>query len=590
MGDFFRRLGQAIGIFDQDPPPARYSAPPPTATVIYDPYPTETPLEEIFLEKTIPCTSCALTIGSNTATATVTIQRSLGSLSAKDCYRFMQDKQKRDEKKLSDYQLGINLSRGLYSTPDDVAAGYCQELTISDEDLQTLAKGSSTLTEDMIRKKRILPMAVNSGYSANTKAIYTMSVPMDLHFSGVATSIETATNRRLRKEINLPVRVTHMSLLYPAPLRMGGSHPDACLILNDPSQNRGQKVILIVPLVASPSGGESSADFIHKLAEYIAVVRDVDPTVGEYPTTTIQTGSSWKLSNLFSLKATDGAKSLLDQNAGAAEYYRVANGFYVWKPATQYEMTMEKEQARYTGYETIRYRWTPVNTGETDPTYIMLDRPLSIDSLDLIALTRNLPPTTPLDSIHKIPKEESYLFHKPAESPARGPGATIPETSGSCTTDLCRESYINYDSTVDFKRAENQIGILEDVYEGKYDQSLFGGVDVLAQCPGGKCDPFLQNLKQIRMPNHTNVIRIILSVLFLLAIVAGVYVALIATVRNYDEKVSSIGETLGQLAGVFARRAQGVMRPPAPVSTAPTGPSLLSQAASFFRPKPPVAQ
>lgn len=586
-----RAFGQSIGLVDADPPPARTQPAPPPAIVNYDPYPTQDALDEIFIEKTIPCTSCALTIGSNTSTSTVEIQRSVGSLSTNQCLQYDTDLKKRDRGEMSDYQIGVRMSQGIYSTPSGgVAQGHCQELSITDEDLAKLAKGNG-LSTDMVRRKRILPVSGNGGFSSNTKAMFVPSVPSNFHFSGTTTSLNPATGKKTQSELTLPVRVTHFSMFYPAPFRMGGTQADACIVLNDPSQNREQQVIVIIPLVASPSGGEPSADFIRKVAQYLAVVRDVDPTTGEYPTTTIQTGSSWKLSNLLSLKATNGTRSLLDQNPGsdATEYYRVANGFYVWKPATQYEQYSETETNALSQQQYIRYRWRPVPNDQA-PTYLMLDYPIPIDSLDLIALTRNLPPTPTAAAVHRVPKEESYLFHKLAESPARGPGATVPETSGSCTTDLCRESYINYDSAVDFRRAQNQIGVLEDVFEGKYDQSLFGDVDVLAKCPGGKCDPFLQNLKQIRLPNHTNVVRIILSVLFLLAIVAGVYVALIATVRNYDAKVSSIGETLGQLAGVFARRAQGVMRPPAPVSTAPPGPSLLSQAASFFRPKPPVAQ
>jgi hypothetical protein len=598
MADFLRALGQAAGFIDPDPAPS--AAPPPAKEdiVSYQPYPTEDPLDEIFLEKTVPCTSCALTIGSNTSTSTVTIQRSVGAIAATDCYRYDNDVRKRTRGELSDYQLGVNLSRGLYSTPS--SQGYCQELMITDDDLLRLAKGDA-LTTDMVRRKRVLPVSGNGGFSSNTKAIYSLPIPIAFRFTGMATSLDPATKQKKQTQIDLPVNVTHLSLFYPAPLRTNGVQADACIALNDPAQNRGQKVIVLIPLVASPSGGEPSADFIRRLAQYVAVVRDVDPSTGEYPSTTIQTGSSWKISNLFSLKATNGAKSVLDQADGATEYYRVANGFYVWKPATQYEIYQEVTDGDITQQTTmnkryVNYRWRPVPS-DTAPTYIMLDYPVAIDSVDLVALTRNLPTTPPLMGIHKIPKTDGYIFHKQAESPARGPGATVPELHPGCSTDLCKESYINYDSTVDFTRAQNQLGILEGVVEGRYNKSLFGDVDVLAQCPGGKCDPFLQNLKQIRMPNHTNVIRVILAVLFLLAILVGTYAALVATVHDYDTRVSRIGETFGQLAATFARRAQGVLslastpKPaPAPAAAAPAASAKPGFFKSLFTRSKPVPQ
>jgi hypothetical protein len=94
------------------------------------------------------------------------------------------------------------------------------------------------------------------------------------------------------------------------------------------------------------------------------------------------------------------------------------------------------------------------------------------------------------------------------------------------------------------------------------------------------------------------VIRIILGVLFLLAIVVGTYAALVATVHNYDTRVSRIGEVFGQLAGVFARRAQGILSftsAPKPAASAapaapaaPAKPGFFKSLLSRSKPAPPA--
>lgn len=415
---------------------------------------------------------------------------------------------------------------------------------------------------------------------------FASTAPTQAPYTGTGTIVQKA------------IRVKSISLYYPFPLRANGAQFDAALAFNDPSTGSDATTVLI-PLVISQTGDKPSSQFIREFARYLPAVRDVDPMTGLYPRATVTTGTEWNISQLFGfVNPPEGATIPGEPNVKANDRFLVQNGYYVWTAPPSYTPIVRTEvrTVQYEGSDqrddsgsgiifaggTIARRvewhaWEPVDASiENSHLYIMLDSPLEIDSTDFTTLTRTLPATNPVDAIHPIPlSSENYIHHKTGTPPPYTEGT--PNNGGSpCASDMCKESYINYNTAVDFQRAKDQFDSLQDVLTKNYSTTDFDRF--LNNCPGAKCDVFLQNLKQVNMPDHRIVLKVIYSVLFLLAMVVGVYFALAAINRGYHSNVTAVGETFGKLAGITARNwVKGAETP------APAGPSFLDRMTSAFR-------
>jgi hypothetical protein len=391
--------------------------------------------------------------------------------------------------------------------------------------------------------------------------------------------------------VQKPIRVKSMSLYYPFPMRVNGAHFDAALVFNDPSTG-GEKTTVLIPLVVSQTGDEPSSQFIREFARYLPAIRDVDPMSGLYPRATVTTGKDWNVTNLFGfVNPPEGATIPGEPNVKANDRFLVQNGYYVWTAPPSYQPFVQTEfrnvafaadggmSAGSFERRVEWHSWQPVDASiENSHLYIMLDSPLSIDSTDFTTLTRTLPATNPVDAIHPIPlSSENYIHHKMGTPPPYTGGT--PTNAPPCASDMCKESYVNYNTAVDFQRAKDQFESLQDVLAKNYSTTDFNRF--LNNCPGAKCDVFLQNLKQVNMPDHRIVLKIIYSVLFLLAMVVGIYLALAAINRGYHSNVTAVGETFGKLAGITARNWVTGAETPRPA--APAGPGFLDRMASAFR-------
>jgi hypothetical protein len=401
--------------------------------------------------------------------------------------------------------------------------------------------------------------------------------PNDYPFAN-ETPTQTQTTGTI---VNRSIKVKSISLYYPFPLRVNGKQYEAALAFNDPSTGATTDTVLLIPLVVSQSGDENSAKFIRQFAKYLPAIRDVDPMTGLYPRATVPTGTQWNLTQLFGMvQPPKGATIPGEPNTKANERFLVKNGYYLWTSPPGYDPDV-KTQTAGNGQEIQWHAWKPQSSGLDNSTlYIMLDYPLAIDSTDFVTLTRTLPATNPKDAIHLIPVANAkYITHKYGTPPPDAGGA--PTNKPPCGNDLCKETYLNYNSAVDYDRAKDQYENLKDVLSKNYSTTNFD--DFLNKCPGAKCDVFLQNLKQVNLPDHRIVLKIIYSALFLLAIVVGVYIALAAINRGYHSNVVAVGETFGKLAGITARNwvtgADPTPRPRAPS----TGPSFLDRMSSTFR-------
>lgn len=366
---------------------------------------------------------------------------------------------------------------------------------------------------------------------------------------GANQSVSRPWGTPVQEPFTRDIVVTHMALYYPAPIRMESVQADAILALNDPSLGAGQNnTVILVPLRATNMGMPSS-EFVSKLVGSLGAIRDPDPMGGDYPTVTIQTGSSWNLSKLFTLAVESEDESVVERS-DASKYFVVKNGFYTWQGFAGYSST---NTTTGSGTQiTSTYSWTPVAESDA-PVYMMLDTPLDMSAGDLATLVRNLPATPALDGIHTIKKDQTIVYYKEPEPPAPTPESPYGE-GGGCANDLCAEGFLDYQSSIDTDRAGKELSLLAS---GDY-QTILNRPNLIEgkSCPGGKCDPFLQNLQNLRLPRPRDLFRVLFAVLFLIAILVGIYVALLAGAYDYDTKISQIGELVGKLAGVFARRWQ----------------------------------
>lgn len=412
---------------------------------------------------------------------------------------------------------------------------------------------------------------------ARAKAFAATLGPSDYPFS---TQSSTQSVRQ-RTVLNRAVSVKSMSLYYPFPLRVNGKQYDAALAFNDPSNPASGDTVILIPLVVSQSGDEASAKFIRQFAKFLPAIRDVDPMTGLYPRATVATGTEWNLADLFNMaQPPEGATIPGEPDVNANERLLIRNGFYIWNSINRYDPVVKSSTPPLAGTNAIVniewHAWEP-SRDDASTLYLMLDSPLKIDSTDFVTLTRMLPPTPAETAIHPIPINEKYIYHKAGVPPADSENA--PTEGGSpCSSDMCTESYVNYNASVDFDRAQSQYESLKDVLSKNYSTTNYD--DFLNNCPGAKCDVFLQNLKQVNLPDHRIVLKVIYSVLFLLAIVVGVYFALAAITRGYHSNVAAVGETFGKLAGITARNwVTGADPTPRPS----TGPSTLDRMVSAFR-------
>lgn len=371
---------------------------------------------------------------------------------------------------------------------------------------------------------------------------------------GANQSVSRPWGTPVQEPFTRDIVVTHMALYYPAPIRMESVQADAILALNDPSLGAGESnTIILIPLRATNMGMPSS-EFVSKLVGSLGAIRDPDPMGGDYPTVTIHTGASWNLSKLFTIAVESEDESVVERS-DASKYFVVKNGYYTWRGFPGYRSTTrttprEKDGRVAISTNTLFYTWDEVSESEA-PVYMMLDTPLDMSAGDLATLVRNLPATPALEGIHLIKKDE-VVYYKEPEPPAPTPES--PYGEGGCANDLCAEGFLDYQSSIDTDRAGKELSLLAS---GDY-QTILNRPNLIEgkSCPGGKCDPFLQNLQNLRLPRPRDLFRVLFAVLFLIAILVGIYVALLAGAYDYDTKISQIGELVGKLAGVFARRWQ----------------------------------
>jgi len=344
------------------PPPTVVEQEPPAgsgqSSIVYADRPDTPRLDGLTRSIANECNGCNLQIASGISSSSVKLSREFGEVTDVQCKRYRNDRKRVDDKQLSFQDFLGNLKAGRYMRNLD--NGYCEQITISEEDSSKVKK-IGDVTDDKIQSVRIQKVS-SGGFSSDTKAKLTPSIPFKLSFNGQEITVKT------------------MSVYHPCPLRIEGVQPDAVFSLNDPSFDNGTGYIVLIPLVAKNTADPSIAFFDKILPQINAL--NIPEATGQYMTRNVPTGTDWSLTKVFSA------------SKGTGDSLEVQSGYYEWKgmPAL--------ERVREDGNNTITYSWK--ESGKPSPRYIMLDTPVAISASSLTSVTQTLPVTPSSDAIHAV--------------------------------------------------------------------------------------------------------------------------------------------------------------------------------------------
>lgn len=374
----------------EQPPPAGSSE----SSIVYPDRPNEPRLDGITRSLTNECKDCSLQIVPGISSSSVRISREFGSVSENDCRRFDNDLRRVRNKEMSFLDFFNGLQAGRYLR--NLNNGYCEQVKFTQEDADKINSLSDyESNQDKLRSIRIQKVA-SGGFSADTKARLTPSIPFKFVVRGQEVEVKT------------------MTVYHPAPLRIEGEQPDAILSLNDPSFSDNTTVLLIPLVGRNTSAG--SVDFMSKIGPQLTTLRTPDPQTGQYMSMDVSTGAGWSLSKLLPIKVNADTK------------IEVESGYYQWMGMPALERVKKESPGR------IEYVWEPRKGSSVK--YIMLDKPLPISPSDLGAITQSLPITPPSEAIHAV-LYSSDPFNRGIVHKAGPPGSCgTPTREGFTNADL----------------------------------------------------------------------------------------------------------------------------------------------------------
>lgn len=454
----------------EDPPPPGSGR----GSILYPNNPLTPRLDGITRSLANQCDRCSIEVVSGISVSSVEISREFRGVAPQLCRTLETDIANVAGNRMSLQDFLNKAQAGDYY--QDLNNGYCRRVELSPEDA-TAFTNPQAIGEVRGRLKTVRIQKMSSGgFSADTKVRITPSIPFRIRLKAAGDTVE--------------IPVTTMTLYHPAPIRLEGEQADAILSLNDPSFDKPSFVVL-VPLVARniPS---TSTSFLQKIMSHSVAVSQADPSTGEYIKKDVATGVDWTLDKLFTVRKNCTTKS-----------FDVLDGFYQWKGMP----TLER--IKVTMPFVTRYTWVP--SGEPSPYYIMLDKPVVCNPVDLATLTQRMPVTPPEDAIHAVlyssNPQNRGIVHKEAVAPQ----------SASVT----RESFTDIQ-----------------------------GVDE------SSCDPWTvwaNNSKDNRF-TPTQITEVIVGILIFLAMAVGVFLALVSVLKMFDIEYAQFAEGIGKVTAVFAKR------------------------------------
>ena len=459
---------------------------------------------------------CRLGVVPGISVSTAKLTRVFGPVTDEQCGSLLRDWGRLYfDKKISVGEFKNNWRAGKYYRDD--GNGDCTQVLLSDEgykwmgvDLKNIgdAINGGWYETGQVRKK-----TANTGasYSRDTKLEITPSIPFKIMVNGD------------------PIEVKNLRLYHPSPIRIENVQHDAVLSLNDPS-DPDTRVVVLIPIVGSVMAGESGK-FLSRIVSFIPGMLSVNKTTGLFPRIDATTGADWKLTKILPTEPTPCGETL------------VTGGFFAWHGMPD-DMTMTEtinplawnevnagetlmrmfgnfeswKQSVFNKYPTIK-TYTP--TGKLAPVYIMMEKPILVNSFDLQTI-RKLPVTPPAEAIHKIPMRFVY-------KPGPPTGCSAPKTGASMYS---KEKF--------------------DVEEPD------------------KCDPFAYKPSKSAITTET-IINVLLGFFAAAAVVIGVYFGLKWATGPTGELFRKVGEKVGKMvsSGNMILKRTGVPAAAAAVASAP---------------------
>lgn len=518
---------------------SRPSAPPPPR-VIEEPYPKDKPtLTNLSAGSSSNCPRCRIGVDVKASTSSVKLSREYGSISPDQCRRYGDDLQAVKDKQMSFQDFLNNVQNGVYSRPVSATetAQYCEQISLSAEEASKL--NSITDYEANIGKLksvRISPVSVSGSFSSETKAKFTLSIPIKINYSSSATTgVSTSSQLRLvdgtwswvtvpsgNTRINYKdATVPNFTLYHPSPIRIENVQHDAVVSLNGTSE--GEDVIVLIPLKSSNMVDESTV-FFSKICKHLSSIAEINEATGTYQDINIPTGNDWSIKSLFYLEKTDATDGVV----------MTTDGFYSWIASAGWTRYKKSESDTE-----IVYGWKPDGKRVR---YFMLETPVSISPDDLSYVTRILPPTPADRAIHGIP-DPKFGGSKPLYKAATGNAA-----KARCGG-VVRER-------------------MENPGPGDIVASAFGGdtsemlVDERGQPLADKdsCDPFANNAKKVStrpsLFTPRRFLTMFFNIMIFVALALGAWLALyFVTDKDYDVKYKEFSETAGKVVGKLALQA-----------------------------------
>lgn len=559
---------------------------PPVQRVVTRPLdpPSSNGLTNLSVSGTLACTNCEIALETNVSTSSLKLSRDFGNFSDAECLQFERDVARiGTEISFQDFFTRLQsggYSRVTYDRPANAeegvpAAQFCEQVYFDEATAATITDLPSyekAFKEGKLRSVRIRQVTGAGNFSSDTKAKFTLSLPVKFRYTAGMESVpgpssETSMINFFGRWIPIPIpgppverpivkefQVKTMTLYHPCPVRIENVQYDAVLSLNDPGDS-DTDVVVLVPLQGSNRGGDSE-DFFNKFVSQVTRVTSPDPVTGLYPSADIATGNAWNIKNIFTLmpkKNPDGTLTRDPPESTNGPYVYdnpapIANAYFSWMAAGTF-----KRQKTIDTPNLLQYGWVPDGRSVR---YFLLANPALIGNSDLTILRRNLPQTPAEKAIHSIPNPalgSPKPLYKKTEPPAlEGDCATQTRTNAS--QGVIREGVDDTLST--------GVAALGSVF-GSEDLS-----NILAQNEGSledttdTCDPWALNAKTAVGFRITpaDAAKIFFNFLTFIAVVLGVWISFYFVIKNYDFKFAEFGADAGKVIGTLALQSSGRMR------------------------------
>lgn len=481
------------------------------------------------------CPDCELFVDGDVATSSLKLKRDFGSITSSQCTQMRRDYLSTfsNPKTMTFQDFFDKLQRGEYA--ENTAGGdiallghSCVQKMFSEEDAQNIKSPEDYIKNtDKLKTVRMRKVTLEGGFSSETKAKYTLSLPVKVQYAykiaetrATRNALANITGTWAWTTTTLPQKkveyrdftISVLSLYHPAPLRVENIQYDAVLSLNDPSEEssvkQGQReeegVVILIPLKSS-NANTPSTNFFSKFVKHVVSVSQPDSVTGTYGETDIPTGNDWNIKNVFTIKKS-------------GELGEVKNAYYSWTSVPMYAPTEKNEGG------VITRGWEPVGRKVR---YFMLEDPVAISASDLATLTRSLPATNPTDAIHPI-LDSTVVNYKQG---------VCPETTPA------RETMANQSSS----------------------KTTGGGLASLLTDENGdplsdSCDPFANNARKV-LENPSGftpmmVFNMFYKVLVVIAVALGAWIAMyLVANKDYDYKFKDFSDDAGKVVGTLAKQA-----------------------------------